>query len=72
MKSDLHVVAIYSGETGEFKSLTLIMPQRQELTENWHEGQTLKLSGKEYVLGERTMHKKDLIIYYELHAKGRI
>lgn len=70
MKSDLHIVAIYDGTTHEFKSLSLIMPQRQELLEEWHGGQTLKLSGKKYILGERSMDKKELIITYALHAKG--
>lgn len=69
-KKELHVVAIYDGETRAFQSLHLIMPQRQDELEQWHEGQTLKLSGKEYILGERSLSKKDLIVGYTLHAKG--
>lgn len=66
---DLTVVAIYDGDTREYKELLLVMTQEQELLENWGSGDSLDLSDIKYVLGERVFNKKTGIAQYSLVMK---
>ena len=70
MNGDLNIVARYDRATHKFKTLSLIVTQVQDTIENLTSGQALRLGGVVYVLGERKLDKKALVVTYELHTKN--
>lgn len=71
MKGSYFICAEYDPTGPSTGKLFFIMPAEVEYEQNWNSGMSIKVGGREYILGPRTFDKKSIIIYYELLVRPR-
>ena len=62
----IYICGEYNAESKSLSGLRITMPVEVELRENYMSGRSIEVGSKAYVLGDRTLYRKESIVAYKL------
>lgn len=69
LANHVYVAAEYALDLKTLRRLKLVLTVQNEAKMGWAAGQTVTISGRAYVLGERTLEPPDgIVVHYDLHV----